>query len=57
MAYQTDAFATQLLPKNNFYHTNHCNLRAPETPRTITALGHIEGFKGALNWAPMMPRD
>ena len=29
----------------------------PETPGTITALYRIEGFKGALNWSPIMPRD
>ena len=32
------------------------NRRPPETPR-ISQHYHIEGFKGALNWAPMMPID
>ena len=29
----------------------------PETSWTITVLFRFEGFKGALSWSPILPRD
>ena len=39
-----------------FRHHMDAILGPPETPRTSQHY-HIEGLKGALNWAPIMPLD